>query len=101
MAQDLSFPVNPFTTSGAPCTRARLRRAIESREVVRVVKGAYVRADVELDQVVRARAAALVLGDTSVLCDRTAAWVLGVDCFGYAELDGAPPLEACVLRGHE
>ena len=36
-----------------------------------------------------------------MLCDRTAAWVLGVDCFRYAELDCIPPLESCVLRGHE
>jgi hypothetical protein len=42
-----------------------------------------------------------VLGATAVLCDRTAAWVLGVDSFRYAELDGVPRLESCVLRGHE
>jgi Protein of unknown function (DUF559) len=36
-----------------------------------------------------------------VLCDRTAAWVLGVDCMAYAELDDPPPLESCVRRGQE
>jgi len=56
---------------------------------------------VELTELVRAQVAALVLGPTAVLCDRTAAWVLGVDCLAYAELDAPPPLESCVLRGHE
>jgi hypothetical protein len=68
---------------------------------VRVFRGAYVRSDIELDELSRAQAAALVLGPTAVLCDRTAAWVWGVDCYGYAELDGVPRLESCVLRGHE
>jgi len=44
---------------------------------------------------------ALVVGRTAVLCDRTAAWVHGVDCLSYAELDDPPPVESCVLRGHE
>jgi hypothetical protein len=101
MDESLVFPHHPFTAPSAPCSRARLRRAIESREVVRVVRGAYMRADLELTALTRAQAASLVLGDTAVLCDRTAAWVLGVDCFRNAELDDLPPLESCVLRGHE
>ena len=98
---DTTFPTSPFTLASAPCTRAQLRRAIESREVVRVVHGAYLRSDVELTETTRAQTASLVLGPTAVLCDRTAAWVLGVDCFRYADLDGVPRLESCVLRGHE
>jgi hypothetical protein len=95
------FPPTPFTSATAPCTRARLRKAIESREVIRPIRGAYLRSDVELTEIARAQVAALVIGPTAVLCDRTAAWVLGVDCMSYAELDGPPPLESCVLRGHE
>jgi hypothetical protein len=98
---DTTFPSAPFTLASAPCSRARVRRAIESRELVRVVHGAYLRSDVELTEITRAQAAAVVLGPTAVLCDRTAAWVLGVDCFRYAELDAVPRLESCVLRGHE
>lgn len=97
----IDFPTAPFTAATAPCTRARLRRAVESREVIRLVRGGYLRADVELTEIARAQAAALVMGPTAVLCDRTAAWVLGVDCLAYAELDVPPPLESCVLRGHE
>jgi len=101
MDEALVFPAHPFTAATAPCTRARLRRAVASREVVRPLRGAYLRADVELTPLVRAQVAALVVGPTAVLCDRTAAWVLGVDCLRYAELDVTPPLEACVLSGHE
>ena len=49
---------------------------------------------------VRAQAAALVISPHAVVCDRTAAWVHGVDAFRYAELDVDPPLETYVLRGH-
>ena len=95
------FPATPFTTATAPCSRASLRRALASRQLIRPVRGAYLRADVELTAVARAQVAALVIGTSSVLCDRTAAWVLGVECMAYAELDAPPPLESCVLRGHE
>jgi hypothetical protein len=95
------FPATPFTAATAPCTRATLRRAIASREVVRPLRGAYLRADIELTEIARAQVAALVIGPTSVLCDRTAAWVLGVDCKAYSELDEPPPLESCVLPGRE
>jgi len=96
-----AFPATPFTAATAPCTRARLRKAVASREVVRPVRGAYLRADVELTEIARAQVVALVVGRTAVLCDRTAAWVHGVDCLSYAELDDPPPVESCVLRGHE
>ena len=95
------FPATPFTAATAPCSRSRLRQAVTSREVARPIRGGYVRADVEMTELVRAQVAALVLGATAVLCDRTAAWVLGVDCMAYSELDAPAPLESCVLRGHE
>lgn len=98
---ELDLPDTPFTASTAPCTRAQLRRAVQSRQLVRPLRGAYLRSDVELTEIVRAQMAALVLGPTAVLCDRTAAWVHGVDCMDYAELDALPPLESCVLRGCE
>lgn len=37
----------------------------------------------------------------SVLCDRTAAWIHGIDVFRNAEHDAVPPLETYVLRGHD
>jgi hypothetical protein len=45
-------------------------------------------------------AAALVVNGTSVACDRTAAWIWGVDTHRYRELDEVPPIETFVLPGH-
>jgi hypothetical protein len=36
-----------------------------------------------------------------VLCDRTAAWILGCEVHEYRELDVIPPIESYVLRGHD
>ncbi|MET0526519.1 MAG: DUF559 domain-containing protein [Nocardioides sp.] len=82
-------------------TRGQLREALKSGLVVRLLHGVYVRSDTERTELVKAHAAALVVGETAVLCDRTAAWVHGVSCLRYAELDAMPPLESCVLRGRE
>jgi hypothetical protein len=98
------FPHDPFTADRARCldiTKARLDVALLEGELIRVLRGVYLRATTELTLFVRAHAAWLVLGRTSVLIDRTAAWLWGVDCFRYAELDGTPTLESCVLRGHQ
>ena len=35
----------------------------------------------------------------AVVCDRTAAWLHGIDTFTYGELDILPPLEIFALRG--
>ncbi len=98
------FPRDPFTADRARClglTKARLDAALVEGELIRPFRGVYLPATTELTVPVRARAAWLVLGPTSVLVDRTAAWLWGVDCFRYAELDGTPVLESCVLRGHQ
>ncbi|WP_426242894.1 hypothetical protein [Nocardioides sp. LHG3406-4] len=98
-----TFPADPFTTSMAASwgfSRKVLGVAVAERRLVRLMAGLYVRSDVALTPLLRARAAALVVSDHSVVCDRTAAWIWGVDCFAYAELDGTPALETCVLRGH-
>lgn len=98
------FPDHPFTTGDAAAlgiTRKRLRLAVDQGLVRRVFTGAYVRGDVPDSTELRAQAAALVMSAHSVLCDRTAAWIYGIDVLRYAELDVTPPLETYVLRGHE
>jgi hypothetical protein len=98
------LPRTPFTTRDAAALgldRKALTRAIRDRLVVRLFTGVYVAADVEITTLVRAQAARLVMSPHSVLCDRTAAWLLGVDVLRYAELDVPPPLETYVLRGHD
>ena len=98
-----TFPQVPFTTSQARmwgATRKMIDAAVQQRLLVRLFRGVYVRADVELDVVGRAQAAALVMSPHAVVCDRTAAWIWGVDCFAYRELDSVPRLETSTLRGH-
>lgn len=97
------FPEDPFTWPQAQAlgiTRRRLDDAVRCRAVRRVTRGVYVRADIPDTTEVRVAALALVLNPFTVICDRTAAWVFGVDVFHYRELDLTPPLETSALRGH-
>jgi hypothetical protein len=97
------FPDRPFTTGDAAAlgiTRKRLRLAIDQGLVRRVFTGVYVRGDVPDSTELRAVAASMVMSEHSVLCDRTAAWIHGINVLRYAELDLIPPLESYVLRGH-
>ena len=82
-------------------TRKQLDAAVRELGITRLLRGVYVRSDVTLTPVLLAQATALVVEDSSVICDRTAAWILGVECFDYAELDRMPPVESYVLRGHD
>jgi len=103
MQRPREFPIVPFTARQARFLGWRnddLTAAVRERRLIRLLKGVYLRDDVELDQLTRAQAAALVISPHSVVCDRTAAWVLGVDVLRYRELDVMPPLETFVMRGH-
>lgn len=96
------FPDYPFTRAMAlplGITIRRLERALGNRELRRVLRGVYIRNDVPDTQDLRVRAAALVMPRHHVLCDRTAAWVHGVDVFQLRELDVLPPLDTYALRG--
>jgi hypothetical protein len=104
VSDDLLFPDHPFTWPTARalgCRRSDLDEAVADGRLVRLLHGVYVRAELELTPWERAAAARLVTSRHSVVRDRTAAWIWGVDCFAYAEHDGTPPIETCVLRGHE
>jgi len=95
------LPTKPFTTAQARelgISKKQLIAAVGSGEVRRVLRGVYQRTD-EPDTVEnRAAAAALVLASGSVLRDRSAAWLHGIDVFTYAEHGVVPPLETCVGR---
>lgn len=98
------LPTEPFTTRDAArlrWSRTELSRAVATGALRRVFTGVYVRADVPDSTLLRARAASLVMSPHSVLCDRTAAWIHGIDVFRYAELETIPSLESYVLRGHD
>jgi hypothetical protein len=98
------LPTVPFTTAEAEAlgfSPNRLAEAVANRELIRVLRGVYLRADLPMDTLMRARCARLVISPHAVLCDRTAAWLHGVDVMRYSELDVLPPLESYVLRGHD
>jgi hypothetical protein len=102
LMQQITFPDEPFRTRdlealGIP--RRRLDRAVAEREVRRVLRGVFVRADVPDTIGTRVRAAGLVLPPGSVIRDRFAAWIYGIDIFLYGETEVLPPIETCVLRG--
>jgi hypothetical protein len=97
------FPLHPFTWPMARdrgISRARLVKGLRCGALVRLLHNVYVRADVALTMEERAGAAALVISPHAVVADRTAAWIWGVDCFSFRELDVVPPLETRTLRGH-
>lgn len=103
MMTPIKLPDRPFTWAQAKelgIPRRYLDACVAERRAIRLFQGVYVCSDVELTDMVRAQAAALVTSPFAVLCDRTAAWVHGVDTLEYYELEIPPPLETYVLRGH-
>jgi hypothetical protein len=91
----------PFTAENAllaGVTRHQLRTLVASRRVTRVLRNVYVETSLLSSLEVRAAAAALVMPPFGVFCDRTAAWLHGVDVLEYHELDLAPRLDVVVLR---
>jgi hypothetical protein len=97
----IDYPDHPFTTAqaeSAGVSRKRLRAAVSSGTVRRVIRGVYVRADIEDTPSLRAACAVLVVAAGSVVRDRTAAWIHGVDAFTHAEHEVLAPVESCVPR---
>jgi hypothetical protein len=95
------YPDRPFTPTQAAdlgIKRHRVNLAVRDRVLRRILRGVFVRAELPDTIDLRATAAALVVGPSSVVTDRTAAWIHGVDVLTYAEHDVLPPIESCVLR---
>jgi very-short-patch-repair endonuclease len=67
----------------------------------RVLRGVYLHRDVALTIDVRAACLAKVIPDHAVVCDHTAAWLLGVDCQPAAALDGPLDLDVVRIGGHD
>jgi hypothetical protein len=96
------LPDGPFTVAMARevgIGRRALRGLVEGEDVRRVLRGVYVRQSTPDSLALRARAACLVVSPAAVLCDRTAAWLHGIDVFWSAEHDYPSRLETFVLRG--
>ena len=98
------FPMTPFTWAEVAklgVRRWKLDAAVRNKELNRPFNGVYIRADAELTPLVRAQAALLAISEHSVVCDRSAAWLHGVDMHPFRERDVMPKLESYVLRGHD
>lgn len=95
------LPDGPFTRYVADrlFTDAQFRSLLSTGLVKPVLNGVYVDASAPDSLDMRCQAASLVMSPQAVLCDRTAAWLLGVDVLLYRELEVLPPLEVYVLRG--
>jgi hypothetical protein len=101
MSSLLEWPYPPFTVHQAResgISRQRLRTLLRQRQIRRVLRGVYQSAEAPDTIRSRALAAALVMPPFAVVCDRTAAWVHGVEVMRYRELDVPPPLDVVVLR---
>ncbi|MGH3446595.1 MAG: type IV toxin-antitoxin system AbiEi family antitoxin domain-containing protein [Nocardioidaceae bacterium] len=95
------LPKTPFTSQHAAdlgITRRQLGEMVRNGEVRRVLQGVYQLSREPDNLVNRAKAAHLVMQPFGIICDRTAAWVHGVDTFDVRELEILPPLECFVLR---
>lgn len=98
-----TFPERPFTLAMAEqygIGGRRVRSAVRQGTLRRVLRGVFVQADIEDSIELRAASASLVVGATSVVTDRTAAWIHGIDVLTFGEKDVLPPIESCVTRRH-
>lgn len=99
---DTIFPDRPFTVTEAKSwgsSPRQLAYLAEMHMLQRVCRGVYAPAHLEIDQDLRIQSLALVAAPHQVACDRTAAWLHGIDVRRYADLDVPPPLEFFALRG--
>src|SRR5262245_39707723 len=91
---------SPFTwkqAEEAGVKRHELDTWMRNRLVRRVLHGVYADTSLADDIALRVAALKLVITPCSVVTDRTAAWLHGVDSFAYRELEILPPVEVCVL----
>jgi hypothetical protein len=96
-----ALPLAPFTATDAQTlgfSRKRLRILVKAGEVRRVFHNVYVRADSPDTIHTRAAALAIILPPWAVVCDRTAAWLHGVDVLSYRELGVPPPVDLVSIR---
>lgn len=98
----LETPNHPFRwtdldTLGIP--EFTLRRWLQDGRVRRVLRNVYCPGSMPDDVATRARCAKLTLPDDAVLCDRSAAWLWGVNAFAPDERLELPDLEVAVEPG--
>ncbi|CAN5639346.1 hypothetical protein BH10ACT10_BH10ACT10_11870 [soil metagenome] len=93
----------PFTNRQAVelgLSREVLRRMVRVGLLRRVLRGVYLDAAADDGISMRARAVALVMPESAVVTDRTAAWLHGVDALRPGDHLVPPPVEVFQLPGH-
>lgn len=95
---DSPFTIRDWTASGS--SRHDLRELVRHGAVRRVLRSVYVDARLPDSIELRAQCAARVLPEHVVVCDRSAAWLHGVEVFDLADLELLPPLEVASISGH-
>jgi hypothetical protein len=96
----ITLPDRPFSWPEARqwgLTRKAVDDLVASHSLIRVLHGVYQHVDVARTAETRVLAAQLVIRPHVVICDRTAAWLHGVDTFDIRELAALPPIDTCVL----
>lgn len=98
-----AFPEEPFTRADLPelgLTPSRLRSGLRHGEVRRVLRGVFVAQAVPDSVDLRIRSVGRLVAPSHVVCDRTAAWMHGVDMLAGLDAAVHPPVEVCALRWH-
>ncbi|GAA3816068.1 type IV toxin-antitoxin system AbiEi family antitoxin domain-containing protein [Nocardioides panacisoli] len=101
-SEPLKLPAGPFRGRDAAeldLTKRDLRSLVERGTLRRVCRGVYADADLPDSIELRANAAALVTPADHVVCDRTAAWIHGVDMMTAGETEALPPIDTCAPSG--
>jgi hypothetical protein len=96
-----SLPLGPFTAAEAQAhgvSRKALRILLAAGAVRRVFHNVYIPAELPDTIHTRAAALAMILPPWAVVCDRTAAWLHGVDVLRYRELGAPPPIDLVSIR---
>jgi hypothetical protein len=98
-----TLPPRPFTSKDLEdldLTRGRLRALLADGVVRRILQGVYVRCDLPDSVELRAWAARLTMPPHTVVADRSAAWLYGIDCFDPVE-HHCRALEVVAIDEHE
>jgi hypothetical protein len=105
----MELPAHPFrydSLATLGLSPRQLRNAVDQGLVRRLLTGVYADGSLPDDTTLRARAAALVVAPGAVVCDRSAAWLHGIDVFDPGQRARTPLLEvvspcagAAVRRG--
>ncbi|HEY7045339.1 MAG TPA: DUF559 domain-containing protein [Nocardioidaceae bacterium] len=98
------FLGRPFTSAESSATGVsamQLRRLVREGTLRRLMAGVFVDAAAEDTPTLRAQALLCVLDRHVVVCDRSAAWLHGVDVLGAEGQSVVPPLEVFRIEGHD